>query len=65
MAIIKLRSEEVKDSEGNLLGTAVNIVNTDTLDLAIAGDDELKALSKSKALKKMGYSDEDITKITG
>ena len=65
MAIIKLRSEEVKDSEGNLLGTAVNIVNTDTLDLAIAGDDELKVLSKTKALKKMGYSDDDITKITG
>lgn len=65
MAIIKLRSEEVKDSEGNLLGIETHTVDTEIIDILIARYDELKVLSKTKALKKMGYSDEDITKITG
>jgi|TARA_R100000501_G_C2613884_1_gene107809 hypothetical protein len=64
MAIIKLRSKEVKDSEGNLLGIETHTVDTDTINSLIARYDELKALPLSEALKKMGYSDEDITKIT-
>jgi hypothetical protein len=64
MTLIELKREEVKDSEGKLLGYEIISIDTEELDLIITSDEELKALSKSKALKKMGYTDDDITKIT-